>query len=129
MQTQSGTTTDLAVDGMTCGGCARNVTAALQGVDGVDSVNVALEAKRASVRWKPGAAMDDQRLVRAVTQAGYDARLLADSHEEHAPGRVAARTWAVNVLAGVIPTALLMIGEWGFRWQNFPVARWVAGVL
>ena len=70
MQTLSDGRTDLAVEGMTCSGCARHVTEALQGVSGVASATVELEAKRASVRWNPGAAADIEGLVRAVTQAG-----------------------------------------------------------
>ncbi len=129
MQTLSDSRTNLAVEGMTCSGCARHVTEALQGVSGVASATVELEAKRASVRWNPGAAADIEGLVRAVTQAGYEAKALAASTAGQAAGEGVSRTWGVAVLTGIIPTALLMLGEWGFRWQRFPAFRWVAFAL
>ena len=50
--------TNLAVDGMTCSGCARNVTEALRAVPGVVSATVTLENRRAAVRWSPEATVN-----------------------------------------------------------------------
>lgn len=61
----------LDVEGMSCGGCVMGVEKALQAVAGVEKVEVRLAEKRALV-WGPG--LDRERLVRAVGDAGYDAR-------------------------------------------------------
>ena len=61
----------LEVDGMTCGGCAASVDKALRNVPGVKDVKVDLSGKRAEVR---GDGLDRAKLVRAVYDAGYDAR-------------------------------------------------------
>lgn len=58
------------VEGMTCGHCTAAVTDELTAVDGVETVNVDLETKRVEVR---GSALDDQVLVAAIDEAGYDA--------------------------------------------------------
>jgi copper chaperone CopZ len=61
----------LTVEGMSCGGCVVSVEKALAAVPGVKHVEVDLTGKRATVR---GAALERERLVRAVYDAGYDAR-------------------------------------------------------
>lgn len=62
---------NLDVDGMTCGGCAMSVDKALRNVPGVKDVKVDLAGKRVEVR---GERLDRAKLVRAVYDAGYDAR-------------------------------------------------------
>jgi Cu+-exporting ATPase len=59
----------LNVSGMTCPHCVKNVTQALQAVDGVDKVEVSLEQANAVVT---GSA-DVEQLIAAVKQAGYEA--------------------------------------------------------
>ena len=58
----------LEVEGMMCGHCVAHVTKALQGVDGVSSVEVSLENKSAVVK---GANLDAAALKKAVEEAGY----------------------------------------------------------
>ncbi|MCE6999027.1 heavy-metal-associated domain-containing protein [Saccharothrix sp. S26] len=58
---------DFVVEGMTCGGCASKVTAAVQGVSGVDDVRVDLGEGRLSVT---GSA-DASAITAAVESAGY----------------------------------------------------------
>ena len=58
----------LEVEGMMCGHCVAHVTKALQGVDGVSSVEVSLENKSAVVK---GASLDAAALKKAVEEAGY----------------------------------------------------------
>ena len=53
--TTTGKTTELSVEGMTCGNCARHVTEAIQSIPGVRNAVVSLEANHASVRWNSGA--------------------------------------------------------------------------
>ncbi len=61
---------ELAVEGMTCGGCVKHVTAALEAVPGVTSVQVELEPGRARIETVNGAA----ELIEAVEAAGYQAK-------------------------------------------------------
>ena len=60
---------DLALEGMTCAGCATRIERRLNALEGVEaSVNLATEL--AAVRYDPSRiAVSD--LVRAVEQAGY----------------------------------------------------------
>ena len=60
----------MKIEGMACGHCSARVEKALNAIDGV-SATVALEAKTASITLtKP---VDDQVLIKAVTDAGYEA--------------------------------------------------------
>ncbi|HEY4547672.1 MAG TPA: heavy metal translocating P-type ATPase, partial [Pedomonas sp.] len=61
-------TLHLHIDGMTCGGCARKVEAALRAVPGVMDVTVDLPGKAASVK---GSALVPGALVAAVAALGY----------------------------------------------------------
>src|SRR5258707_5301054 len=111
--------TQLAVEGMTCGNCARHVTEALQGVPGVRSATVSLDAHQALVRWKPNAAASETALIEAVQKEGFEAELLGDQGNERTAHR--ASGWGLNLGLGVPVTALLMLGEWG---GNLGMARW-----
>lgn len=70
-------TTELNIQGMTCGSCVRHVEAALRGVEGVTRADVDLRGARALVQHDPRRA-GPQRLVAAVRDAGYDAGPRAD---------------------------------------------------
>lgn len=64
-------TTKLAVDGMTCAGCARTVTKALAAVEGVEAVVIDLKAKTATVTPKAGKSPAPKDLWEAVEKAEY----------------------------------------------------------
>ena len=64
-------TTKLEIAGMTCGGCAASAKQALQSVPGVRVVHVDLPEGRATVEHDE--QVDDQRLVDAVVNSGYEA--------------------------------------------------------
>jgi copper chaperone len=64
--------TVVKVGGMSCGGCVKSVTAALQAVAGVRSAEVSLQAGEAKVDYDPSRATRAE-LVRAVEEAGFDA--------------------------------------------------------
>ncbi|TAJ16580.1 MAG: copper chaperone [Planctomycetota bacterium] len=70
-------TTELNIQGMTCGACVRHVETALRGVDGVAQADVELRRARALVQHDPQRAGVEQ-LVAAVRDAGYAARAGAD---------------------------------------------------
>lgn len=62
------------VPGMHCGHCEAAVRRELEGVSGVDSVDVDLETKRVTVT---GESLDDAALVAAIDEAGYDSERVA----------------------------------------------------
>ena len=66
-------TLHLEVQGMSCGGCVKSVTAALTHVPGVSTVDVDLQAGRATVTGDFPHGGDP--LVLALTAAGYPAKL------------------------------------------------------
>jgi copper chaperone len=63
-----------AVPGMHCDHCKAAVTRELEGVSGVQTLEVDLETKLVTVG---GDALDDAALVAAIDEAGYDAELTA----------------------------------------------------
>jgi len=111
--------TALTITGMTCGNCARHVTEAIQGVPGVRSAEVRLEANQASVRWAAGAERNVSAVIRAVEEAGYGASVAEAS--AHEPGKHTLGGWQLNLWVGVLGTAPLMLGEWVF---GFGMTRW-----
>jgi Cu+-exporting ATPase len=127
-QPPASATTELAITGMSCGNCARHAMEALQSVPGVRSATVSLEAGGAVVRWAADAAPDVPALLRAVTGAGYEARVTEARAKE--PGRPTLTGWELNLWLGVLGTAPLMIGEWllglgaatWFGWVSFALA-------
>ena len=60
----------LPVDGMTCAACVRNVSRALENVDGVLEANVNLASEKASLLVEP--SVEFTSLVEAVRDAGYE---------------------------------------------------------
>ena len=67
-------TTILNIQGMTCGGCVRSVSNALQRIEGVAKVDVALEQGRATVDYDADVT-DPAELVEAVDDAGFEAAI------------------------------------------------------
>lgn len=63
----------LRIDGMHCGGCQNAVRRVLTSLPSVSAVTVDLATGSASV--EAGADIDPARLVSAVEQAGYQARI------------------------------------------------------
>ena len=58
------------IPGMHCAHCERAVAEELSAVEGVESVDVDLDSKRATV---VGAPLDDALLRAAIAEAGYEA--------------------------------------------------------
>lgn len=59
------------IDGMSCNGCVKTVTQALQSVAGVESAQVSLADARATVRFDDTRTQPDA-LRQAVIDAGFD---------------------------------------------------------
>ncbi len=64
----------LSIEGMMCQHCVQHVSKALQGVKGVDKVEVSLEAKEARVSGTE--PLSDAELKAAVKDAGYDVTVI-----------------------------------------------------
>jgi Cu+-exporting ATPase len=64
-------TEKLSVKGMTCNHCVGRVTDALKKLPGVDSVQVSLEGKSATVVFDEG-KLGAEAIVRAIVEAGYE---------------------------------------------------------
>lgn len=62
------------VPGVHCGHCQAAITRELEGVSGVDSVDIDLETKLVTVS---GNSLEDAQLVAAIDEAGYDAERVA----------------------------------------------------
>ncbi|MDR1854713.1 MAG: heavy-metal-associated domain-containing protein [Azoarcus sp.] len=62
----------LKIEGMSCGGCVRNVTKVLEALPGVSAAQVSLEAGSATVQYDP-AKVDVAAMRAAVEGAGFDA--------------------------------------------------------
>ena len=119
--------TELLVGGMNCNNCARHVTEAIQGVAGVRSATVLLEAGRASVRWNSGVEQNVPAVIEAVQKAGYSAKeIQADTSAGCEPKPA---SWQINLWLGITVTAALMVGEWGFQLAMAPWFRWLAFAL
>ncbi|HEV2575547.1 MAG TPA: heavy metal translocating P-type ATPase [Beijerinckiaceae bacterium] len=67
------TRTELAIEGMTCASCVARVERALAAVPGVAAARVNLATERATIEG----SVDTALLVKAVEDAGYDARVVA----------------------------------------------------
>jgi copper chaperone len=65
-------TTQIKVQGMTCGGCVASVKRALQQIDGVENVEVSLGDAQARVQYDP-ARVNESQLRSAIEDAGFDA--------------------------------------------------------
>lgn len=66
-------TASFAVDNMTCAACPITVRTAMSRVDGVRSVEVDFDAKRATVTYDPARATPEA-IAQASANAGYPAR-------------------------------------------------------
>lgn len=62
----------IRVDGMSCGGCVRNVTGVLKALPGVFEAEVCLEEAEARIEFDP-AQITVEALRQAITDAGFDA--------------------------------------------------------
>ena len=128
MESRQTIVTELLVSGMTCQNCARHVTEAIQGVPGVHSASVLLEAGRATVRWNPGTTQDVPSIIKAIQKAGYEAKAIQADTSDCCETKHAS--WQPNLWLGIAVTVALMMGEWilglgmarWFQWLSFALA-------
>jgi len=119
--------TELLVAGMNCSNCARHVAEAIQGVPGVRSATVLLEARRATVRWQAHADQNVPALIAAVKSAGYEAKEIPADGSDGSD--VSQQGWQINLWLGGAVTAALMMGEWGLGLASAPWFQWLSFAL
>ena len=73
-------TTRLNVEGMSCGACVRHVTRALESITGVVLIQVDLQKNEATVEHLVD-QVDENSLVAAINDAGYQATVVRSSSE------------------------------------------------
>mgnify|MGYP001212012838 CR=1 FL=1 len=62
---------ELKIEGMSCEHCKKAVTDALKEIDGVEQVDVDLQAGKATVSFDPERATE-QQMKEAIAEAGYE---------------------------------------------------------
>lgn len=73
----------ITVNGMVCDFCAQSVWKVFEEYDQVDNVDVDLDTGIVTVHLKPGQALDDATLDKAITYAGYDLVEIERQQVEH----------------------------------------------
>ena len=120
--------TRLSISGMTCSGCARNVTEAVRNAPGVLAVNVSLDASEATVTWAPGAKENVTALIEAVEAEGYGAKVIEVAPVSAPRPRLSG--WLLTVVIGLAGLVPMVAGEWffglgtvrWFQWLSFGLA-------
>ncbi|MCX6591749.1 MAG: copper-translocating P-type ATPase [Acidobacteria bacterium] len=113
---------DLPISGMTCAGCVKTVTEALQRTPGVATASVNFATRRASVEFDPQQA-NREKLSAAVRAAGYGVAEQRDESKELKQRLIIAAVFTV-------PLAALAMGPWMHetRWIQWllatPVVAW-----
>ena len=64
----------IRVQGMSCGGCVRNVTGVLKALPGVIDAEVSLDSAQARVSYDP-ASVSVEQMREAIEEAGFDSPL------------------------------------------------------
>ena len=120
---------ELALEGMTCAACAARIEKRLNELDGVEAVvNYATET--ATVAFDSTAA-DTARLVTAVTDIGYGAKVADDASWDDgldARLRLARRRLVFSaaltvpvVILSMVPAAMFDGWQWWAMWLSLPV--------
>ncbi len=73
-------TLQLSIDGMSCGKCVARVEKALSGLDDVESYEVNLAEDSARVDLVEGDEETSQRVLQAIADAGYEARVSSSNN-------------------------------------------------
>ncbi len=122
--------TTLRIEGMHCASCVAAVERKLAEVPGVRAATVNLATHTATIERDPGG--DDDALVAAVREAGYDAETERDVDALAAEARAGSRAigesraWRYRLIVfGVLAAAVMVLGMgWHTHWS-----AWVQLVL
>jgi P-type Cu+ transporter len=105
---------------MHCASCVTTIENALAAVPGVEDASVNLGTARAEVR---GRELDSPRLIAAVRESGYDARLAGEAAEETdaAAAREARSVWTRTLVAAALtaPVVVISMAEIHFPGRNW----------
>ena len=120
------TTEDISIGGMTCASCVMRVERALKKVPGVAAATVNLATESARVTFDPKLA-NDGRLRRAVRDAGYEPRTVAQADDAESASKWAGFAPVVIGLLLSAPLVLPMIGDlFGKHWM---LPAWIQFLL
>lgn len=130
--------TELIIEGMTCGNCARHATDALQSVEGVALAAVDLARSHATIRWKPGSQPTLEALHASIAKAGFTSRLAptqahgtsSNTHSGPSSSTQPPNPWRRPLTIGIPATVLLLAADWllglgtqrAFHWFSFAIA-------
>jgi len=119
---------DLGVGGMTCASCVARVERALRKVPGVQDAAVNLATESVHLTFDPAQADMDQLARRAVRNAGYEPRSLAEQEAE----QDAQGPWAgfMPVAVGLLLSAPLVLPMFGDLFgQHWMLPAWAQFLL
>lgn len=119
---------DLLIEGMTCASCVARVEKALKSVSGVTSAAVNLATERATV----AGTADLAALMRAVADAGYEARVAAsamvttdETAKRKAAEEAGLKRDVLIAAALTLPVFVLEMGSHLFMWVHMAVQNTV----
>ena len=113
---------DYAIDGMVCASCSLTIEKAVGKLAGVADVSVNLTTEKMNVAYD-ARALDEQKIISAVSDAGYGAKLLAGTFSEieqqtDKKTRQLDKLWLQFIYSAIFTIPLLyiamgsMIGLW-----------------
>ena len=70
----AGARVEVTVNGMVCSFCAQGIERNLRRLSLTEAVSVDLKQHRVTISVKPGAAVDDQQIRKAIRDSGFDVR-------------------------------------------------------
>ncbi len=72
----------IEVDGLACPFCAYGIEKRLKKIDGIAELSVLLEEGKVHLKLKEGATVSEERLQKAVADAGFEARSIVFVNEK-----------------------------------------------
>lgn len=107
LETQSLSTTTLAVEGMTCGACTSAVEAGFKNVPGVKTMSISLLSERAVVEHDPSILSPDA-IMEIIEDRGFGATVL-DTQSSKPQGKQSKKSQTVHQLQSELATTTVGI--------------------
>lgn len=115
------------ITGMHCAACVKRVENVVAKVDGVESVKVNLLTRKARVDYAPGANIESERIIEAVTNIGFGATESDDSKKEIEKVNLRPHIIRLVVAAAMAIPMMVNMGLHHMGFKALPV--WVEFVL